>query len=626
MELRTIRRLIVTAALALAAFVALLCGGAGARAEADKPATVTIDGIRQSYEQPPVIVDGTTLVPLRAIFEALGANITWDSGTQTVIARKEFKQVTLTVGDARGFIDSREQKLDQPATIVDGHTMVPLRFVSEAFGCQVGWDGETKTVAIRTGLPTDGLLAKKAPYELLEPVTAPDRKSIAHSSPPASIPTVRSAYNTPHWFEMKRQWKTFSTTYFQVYYYESEADVMTVAAQFDDIYRFLTGVFGHRLFYKVPVYFMSEQDYADSNKELSFSSAHWNLAEQTMFMKFDDKMSLDSLLQTFRHEMTHAITLSSTDSRLEGEPNWFMEAVATYYESIAPYYDLSREKFVYDAWKAGKLIAWKDIPENNGHWNEDNVALIYSQAQSVYRYLVKTYGEDKTNALFYAPFPFDEAVQKTFRVSVAQLESDWLADLQQHYAADSPADHGVVAFSGKGNRYVGEMKRGAPNGRGSYYTDYMLVYEGESREGKFDGSGTYYFADGSSVEGTFKNGKINGHAQRVSAGGKLTFEGEFVDDKPNGPGKYYFNDGARFEGQLADGKFASGKYYLANGSLLYEGEFRDDQFEGKGTLYSNGYKYVGDFKNGKPDGYGKVYRTDGTYVNEGLYRNGQPVQ
>jgi hypothetical protein len=96
---------------------------------------------------PPVIEQGRTLVPLRAIFEALGADVKWDGSTQTVIAIKAGKEIKLIIG-GQAYKNGQPVTLDVPAKIVDGRTMVPLRFVSEALGTSVRWEDATQTVSI----------------------------------------------------------------------------------------------------------------------------------------------------------------------------------------------------------------------------------------------------------------------------------------------------------------------------------------------------------------------------------------------------------------------------------------------------------------------------------------------
>ena len=102
------------------------------------------------FDQPPVIIDGRTLVPLRAIFEALGATVEWDDATKTVIAQKDNTKIQITIGDNKLYKNGSPIELDVPAQIVNSRTLVPVRAISEAFGCNVDWNGETKTVSVTT--------------------------------------------------------------------------------------------------------------------------------------------------------------------------------------------------------------------------------------------------------------------------------------------------------------------------------------------------------------------------------------------------------------------------------------------------------------------------------------------
>ncbi|HAS04570.1 MAG TPA: hypothetical protein DCR71_02240 [Dehalococcoidia bacterium] len=108
---------------------------------------VVLDGQTLSFDVPPVIENNRTLVPLRAIFEALGASVQWDGATQTVTATKSDTEITLIIG-GQAFKNGQPVSLDVPAKIIESRTMVPLRFVSEAYGCQVTWDGATETITI----------------------------------------------------------------------------------------------------------------------------------------------------------------------------------------------------------------------------------------------------------------------------------------------------------------------------------------------------------------------------------------------------------------------------------------------------------------------------------------------
>lgn len=127
---------------------------------------VELDGHPVVFDVPPRIDNGRTLVPLRAIFEALGAEVNWDGAARKVIATRGTTVISLPVGAFTASVNGRPVTLDAPARIVDGRTLVPLRFVSEALGAQVSWDGTTQTVSIHllgpAGPLTPEQIAEKA--------------------------------------------------------------------------------------------------------------------------------------------------------------------------------------------------------------------------------------------------------------------------------------------------------------------------------------------------------------------------------------------------------------------------------------------------------------------------------
>lgn len=110
--------------------------------------SVKVNGKIISFDQEPVIHEGRTLVPLRAIFEELGAEVDWDGNTQTVTAYKDGITVSMRIGTSNMAVNDRVLVLDVAAMIVNGRTLVPARAVSEAFNCKVDWDAGTRTVVI----------------------------------------------------------------------------------------------------------------------------------------------------------------------------------------------------------------------------------------------------------------------------------------------------------------------------------------------------------------------------------------------------------------------------------------------------------------------------------------------
>ena len=113
--------------------------------------SVIIDNILQVYDQPAIVVNDRTLVPLRGIFEALGAKVYWNGENESVTAIKDDINIYLQIGNKTATKNGKEIALDVPAQVVNDRTLVPVRFVSEALGAKVDWDDKNQAVLIQTG-------------------------------------------------------------------------------------------------------------------------------------------------------------------------------------------------------------------------------------------------------------------------------------------------------------------------------------------------------------------------------------------------------------------------------------------------------------------------------------------
>ena len=119
---------------------------------------VFVDGIQISFDQQPIIQDDRTLVPLRGVFEALGATVYWNNDTRSVTAYKDGTTVELAIGSSTMYVNGQPKYLDVAGQIINDRTMVPLRAISEAFGAIVYWDNDTRTVRVysdKSTIPSD---------------------------------------------------------------------------------------------------------------------------------------------------------------------------------------------------------------------------------------------------------------------------------------------------------------------------------------------------------------------------------------------------------------------------------------------------------------------------------------
>ncbi len=128
--------------------LALTLGTMAGAASAQDGVRVRINGEPFRSAVAPVTQEGRVLVPMRAIFEKLGARVDYNSYDRSIVARREGTVVRMTLGGDRAFVDRDPVRLDVPAQAYDGRTLVPLRFVSEALGANVDYDSYRMLVSI----------------------------------------------------------------------------------------------------------------------------------------------------------------------------------------------------------------------------------------------------------------------------------------------------------------------------------------------------------------------------------------------------------------------------------------------------------------------------------------------
>ena len=131
-----------------AALLIIGCAAPAAMAQEEKAIQVFVDNIPVAFDVKPVIQDGRTLVPFRAIAEALGVQVEWDDASKTVTATDGEKVVALQIGSKTAYLSGTPVALDVAPVISGGRTIIPLRFFSEAFDCAVEWDGDNRVVSV----------------------------------------------------------------------------------------------------------------------------------------------------------------------------------------------------------------------------------------------------------------------------------------------------------------------------------------------------------------------------------------------------------------------------------------------------------------------------------------------
>jgi len=139
-----------------AATIALLVAALALRgaAVAQQQVSVVVNGQTLSFDQPPIERAGRVFVPLRGVFERLGASVVYQNGQ--INATGNGRAISLHIGSTQATVNGQPQMLDVAPFLVGARTLVPLRFVAQALGASVNWDQSSSTVIIGSGNGTTG--------------------------------------------------------------------------------------------------------------------------------------------------------------------------------------------------------------------------------------------------------------------------------------------------------------------------------------------------------------------------------------------------------------------------------------------------------------------------------------
>lgn len=180
----------------LPVFVAFALVAAPLAGEAQS-VTVIVNGQTMNFPQPPIVRAGRVFVPLRGVFEQLGASVVYANGQINATGRG--RTISLTIGSNQATVSGQPQTMDVAPFLVADTTYVPLRFISQALGAAVNWDDSTSTVTI-TGTGGQPVPPPRPPPQ---PVPPPPHAGVrfVSTSPTGTIfnrrPTISFALNRP---------------------------------------------------------------------------------------------------------------------------------------------------------------------------------------------------------------------------------------------------------------------------------------------------------------------------------------------------------------------------------------------------------------------------------------------
>lgn len=122
---------------------------------ASEEINVFLNGEFLDFDVPAQAINGRTMVPMRKIFELLGATVKWDNSTQKITATKDDTTISMQIGNNVMKVNGNKITLDVSPKIIDGRTLVPVRAVAESFDTHVIWDDSANTVLLSTYIPFD---------------------------------------------------------------------------------------------------------------------------------------------------------------------------------------------------------------------------------------------------------------------------------------------------------------------------------------------------------------------------------------------------------------------------------------------------------------------------------------
>lgn len=159
--------------------------------------TIKINGEKLVTNDNPIIIEGRTMVPVRAIFEGIGANVKWDSNTKTIIGNKNDDVVIMQINNVTVMVNDSSFDMDTAPIIVEDKAYAPVRYVAECYEYYVEWDNESKTVIISNEIydkNTTETLTETTTEELTQAVT---KKPFAEYSSKYEDGTYKGGYDIP---------------------------------------------------------------------------------------------------------------------------------------------------------------------------------------------------------------------------------------------------------------------------------------------------------------------------------------------------------------------------------------------------------------------------------------------
>lgn len=239
-----------------------------------------------------------------------------------------------------------------------------------------------------------------------------------------SVSTSSKSISPPINIQGDFKWKYVDTQFCRIYFYQDDDAVSSKAKEIDGIYKGICDKFKHsskgdsKENNKIVITFLDDETYKNYTGDAT-AGAQWRDSGGLINL---NKINSNNVNGTIRHELIHAVTLRSEDSKIKNYPSWFAEGIAQYYQPDIEK-GLFQQSLIKDAVAKKGIEPWSTMISESGKW--DNRALKYTEAACIYDFLIKKYGEDKIVNIFYTDGDFNEVIQGVTSKSVYELEKEW---------------------------------------------------------------------------------------------------------------------------------------------------------------------------------------------------------
>ncbi|MFS0723065.1 copper amine oxidase N-terminal domain-containing protein [Paenibacillus sp. 1P07SE] len=184
----------LAAGIVLLLMLGVIWSSADAHAATSKPIQVMYDDKKLDFSPAPVLDNGTTLVPFRPLFEAMGMTVEWNSSQQTVTGKKEGLSIVLKINSKQATVNGQALPLSLAPQIRSGSTLVPLRFVGESTGALVAWNPYAPEILIYTDpyLQSMGLTKEQANKTINDRIAEikAQIEAAEAANPPVNVPAA----------------------------------------------------------------------------------------------------------------------------------------------------------------------------------------------------------------------------------------------------------------------------------------------------------------------------------------------------------------------------------------------------------------------------------------------------